>query len=120
MFRPPPRSTLLTHTFPTRRSSDRLSGRIEVRPLAGGGRRARPGGLRFGAGGLRQVLQLLRGALYPRGGIFSPGGSGVGRGAPPGGGRRAGAHPAGAERERLPRRSTGERRGQQRDRQSVV
>src|SRR3546814_18846404 len=63
----------------------RLSGRIEVRPLAGGGRRARPGGLRFGAGGLRQVLQLLRGALYPRGGIFSPGGSGVGRGAPPGG-----------------------------------
>ena len=54
------------------------------------------------AGGLRQVLLLLRGALHARRRVLPPGRGGAGRGAAAGGRRGAGDHAARAERERLP------------------
>ena len=73
-------------------------------PAAGPPRPARAGGVPDGAGGLRQVLRLLRGALYPRRRGFAAGGAGRGRSARAGGARRGGDHPARAERQRLSRR----------------
>ena len=72
-------------------------------------RAARAGGLPDRAGGLRQVLRLLRRALYPRRRGVAPGGAGRGRGARPGGARRGRDHAARPERQRLPRRRRGRR-----------
>ena len=87
---------------------DRLSRGGQVRPPG-----ARPagaagaGGVPDGAGGLRQVLRLLRGALHPRRGGVAPGGAGRGGGAGAGGARGGRADAARAERQRLPRRGRG-------------
>ncbi len=66
---------------------DRLSRRGEVRPFAGRRPAARRLGLPLGAGGLRQVLHLLRRALYAGRRVLAAGRSRARRGA---GARRAG------------------------------
>ena len=68
--------------------------------------RQRHGGDRLSdrAGRLRQVLHLLRRALYPRRRVFAPGGADPGRGARTGRIGRARDHAAGPERQRLSRR----------------
>ena len=86
---------------------DRVPGRGQVRPSAAGpAGAAGAGGVPDGAGGLRQVLRLLRRALHPRRGGVAAGGAGRGGGARAGGARRRRDHAARAERERLPRRAT--------------
>ena len=55
------------------------------------------------AGRLRQILHLLRRALYPRAGTFAQPGSDPGRSARAGGARRARDRAAGPERQRLSR-----------------
>src|SRR5665648_784316 len=61
-------------------------------------------GLRHRAGGLRQVLHVLRGALHQRRGIFTERGRDRRRGGAAGDTGRARDHPARAERQRLSRR----------------
>ena len=65
------------------------------------------GGVPDRAGGLRQVLRLLRGALHPRRRGVAPGCAGRGGGAGDGGARRGRADAARAERQRLPRSGRG-------------
>ncbi len=62
------------------------------------------------AGGMRQVLHLLRGALHARRRVLAPGGGYRGGGAPPRPRRRARADAARPERQRLPRRRPRRRR----------
>ena len=78
-------------------------------PAAGPAGAAGAGGVPDGAGGVRQVLRLLRRALYPRRRGVAAGGAGRGGGAGPGRARRGRDHAARAERERLSRRGRGER-----------
>ena len=68
---------------------------------------ARPDRVPDRAGGLRQVLQLLRRPLHPRRRAEPPAGGRAGRGAAAGGAGRAGDHAARPERERLARRGPG-------------
>ena len=70
-----------------------------------GDRRPRRDGLPHRAGGLRQVLHLLRGALYARRRVLPSCGRRAGRSPPPGRRRRARDHPAWPEREFVPWRS---------------
>ena len=65
-----------------RRARHRLPGREQVRPPAGAAGRARGLGFPVDPGRLRQVLHLLRRALYARRRIFAAGRQGAGRGAP--------------------------------------
>ena len=69
------------------------------------------GGVPDRAGGLRQVLRLLRRALHPRRRGVAAGGAGRGGGAGAGGARRGRDHAARAERQRLPRRGRRRARG---------
>ena len=87
-----------------RRARHRVSRREQIRPSAGAGRRARRLGLPVDPGRLRQVLHLLRRALYARRRIFAAGCGGAGRSAPSGGGGRDRDHAARPERQRLSRR----------------
>ena len=90
---------------PQRRARHRLSAREQVRPPArgagGGARRLR---LPDRAGGLRQVLHLLRRPLHARRRGVATGGGDPRRGPAPGRRRRARDHPARPERQRLSRR----------------
>ena len=61
-----------------RRARHRFPGREQVRPPAGAAGRARRLGLPVDPGRLRQVLHLLRRALYARRGVFAAGGGGAG------------------------------------------
>ena len=64
-----------------RQRRHRFPGRGQVRPPARTQGHARPDGLSDRAGRLRQVLRLLRGALYPRRRSVAPGRPPPGRGA---------------------------------------
>ncbi len=87
-----------------RRARHRLPGREQVRSPAGAAGRARRLGLPVDPGRLRQVLHLLRRALYARRRVFAAGVGGAERSAPARGGRRDRDHAARPERQRLPRR----------------
>lgn len=86
-------------------------GRRQVQPSAGAGparaRRTRRHRFPHRAGGLRQVLRLLRRALYARGGSVPPGCRRARGGAPPRGSRHPRDHADRPERQRLSWRGTG-------------
>ena len=98
------------------RARHRLPGREQVRSPAGAAGRARRLGLPVDPGRLRQVLHLLRRALYARRRIFAAGVGGAERSAPARGGRRDRDHAARPERQRLPRRGRQARRAGRRGR----
>ena len=93
---------------------DRLRDRGQVRASAGAGSRRgqkpRRHRLSHHPGRLRQVLHLLRGALYARLGGFAAGGADRRRGRAACGSRRARGDAARPERERLARRRSGRAR----------
>ena len=99
---------------PRPRAGDRISGRGQVRisgpAEAGRDPRARHFVLRHGAGRLRQILHLLRRALYARRRSVAAGGEDRRRCAPARRQWRARNHADRAERQRLSRRRTGRTR----------
>ena len=93
-----------------RLAADFCAGRQVRRPARQRRRPSGPTAVPDRAGGLRQVLHLLRGALHPRRGVRPSGGGRAGGGAQPGRTGRARGHPARPERQRLCGRRAGRRR----------
>ena len=104
---PPPAGAAGPPPAPGRRGGrHRVPGREQVRRAAAGPYGRRPRRFPLGPGRLRQVLHVLRGALYARCRGQPAGRCHPGRGAAPRGHGRARDHAPGPERERLSWRGT--------------